>query len=89
MLADGLHRIGVKQRAGFVRETRQQFDRKQRSGLVVGPHDGGDGGARAEGLAIGLDIQAAQAVNADPVNHHAAVAFQMGAERQQGGMFDR
>ena len=88
-LAGGLHRISVEQRTGAMRQFGELFDRKQCSGLVIGPHHRGDRGARTERTPIGFKIEPALRIDADPVDFYPARLFQMLQQRQDGGMLDR
>ena len=72
-----------------MRQLGQQLDREDRAGLVVRPHDAGDGGLRAQRTAIGVDVQAAARIHGDVVDLDPAALLQPGAKVEDGRMLHR
>ena len=85
--AGGLHRVGMKQRAFRMRHSGDGFDRKNRAGFVVRPHDG-DYGRRFVDRPFGIsEVEPAALVDRDVFDLEAA-ARKLLAVGQHAGVFD-
>lgn len=85
--ACGLDAIGVEEGAGFVSDGGEGGDVVDGAGFVVGVHDAGEDGFRAELAAEDVGIDGAVAVGLE-IGDGDAFAFELGAGFEHGGMFD-